>query len=599
MSLEQLRQAAALNIPTKDLVKRCIERVYPLDQMQRIEHLFNEECPPSVVPTEPLKSLLQFDSNHTVRLAIIAGIHSPAYIESILRDPEVNKNVKAFIFIENNPEVIKQFLNWKYFPELLVQPTMRFIFNHDAQSLKAALFTVLRQPQYSVLMECAQYFYNTTESPERINFYKTIESVYDETVFHIYHNYGNVDDSIEGVKATLLNADFILNNPGWEELADLYKDKPAIVVAAGPSLDKDIEKLKLYKDQAVIIAADAAVKPLLKAGVEPQFCTSIERGNIYQRPFWEGLPPIKTELVAYPVVHPEVLAIYPGPKRVVYRNYTYYAYLEHSWKRGISASGGSTTHLAMRLAEHLGCSKILFVGKDNAYEEREDGLVRSHCNGLGHETWAEWKDIKDFSDPSKGGIHPPAYKALAFDGSHVWTTVTYHQWAKECDEHIMALGLNNRVFVTNPKSVKFSLASVASLEQFFEGAGDFVHPVMSPSQPKSTRSWNHKFLYKCFKTWLATCDKADVIIDKARENPPDAALIMYLFDLLSIKFKNDTLFVGFVIQNCAAEFYQFENDWMAFPNELTDKYSERLNLFKLQTGLFRTVIEKLLTVIPN
>lgn len=46
-------------------------------------------------------------------------------------------------------------------------------------------------------------------------------------------------------------------------------DTTGIVVAAGPSLNKNIYELKKAKGKAFIVAVDTAIKPLLKAGIVP------------------------------------------------------------------------------------------------------------------------------------------------------------------------------------------------------------------------------------------------------------------------------------------------------------------------------------------
>lgn len=48
-----------------------------------------------------------------------------------------------------------------------------------------------------------------------------------------------------------------------------YKDRAAILVSAGPSLNKNIHELKKAKNKAFIIAVDTALKPLFKAGIVP------------------------------------------------------------------------------------------------------------------------------------------------------------------------------------------------------------------------------------------------------------------------------------------------------------------------------------------
>ena len=54
------------------------------------------------------------------------------------------------------------------------------------------------------------------------------------------------------------------------------KEVPGIVVAAGPSLNKNIEELKKAKGKAFIIATDTAMKPLLNAGIIPDMYAVVD-----------------------------------------------------------------------------------------------------------------------------------------------------------------------------------------------------------------------------------------------------------------------------------------------------------------------------------
>ena len=49
-----------------------------------------------------------------------------------------------------------------------------------------------------------------------------------------------------------------------------------ILVSAGPSLNKNIMELKKAKNKAFIVATDTAVKPLLKAGIEPDLMVMVD-----------------------------------------------------------------------------------------------------------------------------------------------------------------------------------------------------------------------------------------------------------------------------------------------------------------------------------
>ena len=61
------------------------------------------------------------------------------------------------------------------------------------------------------------------------------------------------------------------------QLCDILPtDIPAIVVSAGPSLNKNIVELRKAKNKAFIVAVDTAVKPLVKAGIIPDLYVVVD-----------------------------------------------------------------------------------------------------------------------------------------------------------------------------------------------------------------------------------------------------------------------------------------------------------------------------------
>ena len=52
---------------------------------------------------------------------------------------------------------------------------------------------------------------------------------------------------------------------------------PAVICAAGPSLDAALDDLRTYADRAYIIACDTALRPLLTAGITPPVVVGLDR----------------------------------------------------------------------------------------------------------------------------------------------------------------------------------------------------------------------------------------------------------------------------------------------------------------------------------
>lgn len=155
-----------------------------------------------------------------------------------------------------------------------------------------------------------------------------------------------------------------------EDLKGKFKDIPAVLVAAGPSLNLNIHLLPKIKEKAVIIAVDTALPALLTNGVSPDFMTSIDPKNLTYEKFAEVLPQAKgISLISSAWVAPKVAKAFPA----VQIFWTFSGRNMENWIQemmgGSIPSGGAATvaHLNLVAAILMGCSPIVFIGQDLAY----------------------------------------------------------------------------------------------------------------------------------------------------------------------------------------------------------------------------------------
>jgi hypothetical protein len=173
------------------------------------------------------------------------------------------------------------------------------------------------------------------------------------------------------VENLLTNLPRYVTEPSVQRLAGVGRGKPAIVVAAGPSLRKNIHKLRALRDRAYIIAVQTTLKPLLDHGIEPDFVTALDYHDISRR-FYENLPEgVTTELVADPKVAGVVLGLHPGPLSLLGNDFVENLLHESRINKTRLRAGATVAHLAFYLAEHLGCDPVILVGQDLGFS---DGL---------------------------------------------------------------------------------------------------------------------------------------------------------------------------------------------------------------------------------
>jgi hypothetical protein len=170
-------------------------------------------------------------------------------------------------------------------------------------------------------------------------------------------------------------------------LEGAFADQPAIIVAAGPSLDRNLHEAAPFFDRGLILACDTAAWPLVTTGVVPHVIVAVDASEANARHL-SSLPPLAATLVTEASVHPS--AVQPFHDRTFF-----FKVSDHDpWPwfrtlgldRGRLEAWGSVATTALALALELGCNPIVFIGADFAFT---DG--RPYCRGTSLETiWASW-----------------------------------------------------------------------------------------------------------------------------------------------------------------------------------------------------------------
>jgi len=156
--------------------------------------------------------------------------------------------------------------------------------------------------------------------------------------------------------------------PPADILRDQFKGLPAILVAAGPSLTKNIDELKALRDRAIIIAAQTTLRPLLARGINPHFVTSLDFSPM-SRQFFDDLEiPDDIILIAEPKATWHVIDTFRagGRRRVVLldNEFARRCLGDDLARRTPMEPGATVMHLAFYFAQWIGCNPIIFVGQD-------------------------------------------------------------------------------------------------------------------------------------------------------------------------------------------------------------------------------------------
>ena len=184
----------------------------------------------------------------------------------------------------------------------------------------------------------------------------------------------------------------IVAAPGINIFADKFAGTPAVIVSAGPSLDKNIHELRGKKDQVLVIATDTTIKPLLAAGVEPHFVMTGDPSHANYLHL-KGAVTSEALLVMEATAHPQAAEEF-GERTLacLYENSVLHSLSELPGDKGTLHAWGSVATMALDFAIFTGCDPIIFIGQDLAYT---DG--RLYCSHV----WFEDVWFKDLNTPKE------------------------------------------------------------------------------------------------------------------------------------------------------------------------------------------------------
>ncbi len=179
-----------------------------------------------------------------------------------------------------------------------------------------------------------------------------------------------VNDNFGGFfcKNVFSNLPLIEQSYDFEKLAEIIPEgNTAIVVAAGPSLDKNIREIARAKGKSIIISTDTALKPLSLAGIVPDI-TAIMDGKKDKRYLSEE-DSRNVPIVCVPRAGTEFLHLHTG-KKFFTNDYSDHlnAYMRSKGCGLIKLdTGGSVANACFAIAKSFHCKTIILVGQDLAY----------------------------------------------------------------------------------------------------------------------------------------------------------------------------------------------------------------------------------------
>lgn len=179
------------------------------------------------------------------------------------------------------------------------------------------------------------------------------------------------------VRNLLRNVTSLVSSPGVSRLSGRFAGMPALVLAAGPSLD-DIEPLlpELH-DRMVVLAVDSSLATCLRQTVEPDLVVTVDP-QYWNTRYFDRLRPVSSILVCEPSTNPSSLRRLRLPSFFTSSLFPLGRLLESvAGEKGRVGAGGSVATSAWDVARLMGCSPIYLAGLDLGFPGR-----RTHARGM-------------------------------------------------------------------------------------------------------------------------------------------------------------------------------------------------------------------------
>lgn len=318
-------------------------------------------------------------TENDVNTIILFGIGNGYALKYII---ENYKSLYDIVVIEPSLQIFKSYLENNDLNKILKKDLgITFIVNKSEDFVVETLYIkMLNSPKLSMVFHVSycsvfySYYNNMTTNLAKILKVKTGAIITFSNQWQLW-----LVNSIKNLK--------VEKTMPIESIIDIFKGKTAVIVSAGPSLNKNIRLIEKLKEKAIIIAVGSAIKVLDSRGIIPHFRVAVD-AHPNEKKVVKEVDTKVSSLIFSNQLYYEILPEYKGNK---FRFTLEAEYLgKYIYKKmGISfrefLSGASVANGTLNFLCDTGCKRIVFMGQDLSYTE--EGL---HARGV--DTEKEYKD---------------------------------------------------------------------------------------------------------------------------------------------------------------------------------------------------------------
>ena len=270
-----------------------------------------------------------------------------------------------------------------------------------------------------------------------------------------------------------------LNSQSLEILNNLFPGCKTIIVAAGPSLDKDIQNLSVAKNKFLIICVDTALKKLLKYGIQPDIIVSIDIGAHNLRYLNEVSE--NSALVCDIAMPDKITSLYKDKTIYTHYGHSIPRFLDlYRKKEGKTVGTGTVFSVAFDIAYRIGSSEIYFMGADFSYSN-----FKEHCETSGNKnTFSSLESISKFlTNETIFFSHCQSEGDIIIDG--YLTTKKFLNWKTWLEVQIMRIKNSDEIKFYNMTSTGLTIKgskkiNSSQIKEYIRGMKEkfFLHEIL-------------------------------------------------------------------------------------------------------------------------
>ena len=208
------------------------------------------------------------------------------------------------------------------------------------------------------------------------------------------------------------NIDSILNSYNIYDFKDIFKDKPIVVVGAGPSLNKNVHLLKEIEGKVCIICAFSAAKVLEKQGIKPNFLVTVDSKQYGLEEYEANIP-----LLYIKEARKELLEKHKSEKLFCLSIDELFLIniLDLEEKISFIPMSGTVASFAAGTARHFGASEIILIGQDFSWTKE-----KAHADGTVHKKTESYKTYHNYNMEEKDIYGNTVYTNKPFYKFKLW-----------------------------------------------------------------------------------------------------------------------------------------------------------------------------------